>query len=800
VKVLFLSLFVLGTLSSCNALNLLSPARQTEVSLPQAEVVFQVHLPAALPANTTLNIEFLDDVTGLALNPTRYEMAQQDDLTYFVKIPLVIGSVVKYRYVRQSDVSTVEYTPQGTQVRYRLASIIGPAILQDNVAAWIDQPYSGPMGRVRGQFIDKNSNAPVPNLMVSAEGIQTVTASDGTFILQGLTPGTHNIVTYSLDGQFKSFSQGVTIAENATTPVFVYLEKRNLVTVTFNLTAPNDFDARYPVRFASNSESLGNVYADLYSGSTTVAANLPMLTKISTGHYQLRLQLPAGYDLHYKYTLGDGLWNSELNSAGGFAVRELIVPASDTTINDVVSTFTSPNFGPITFNVAVPANTPADEVVSLQLNPFGWFGSIPMVRVADNLWSYTLYSPLSLFGETEFRFCRNDACDLSQAVAQSDQKFTPNAQPQDFSLAVQQWANFTPPAAPTVVTTDGGSISPRPDFTAAYEVTDSYLPIWSAYLQDGLTKMANTGASAVVLTPTFTATRNNLPYLEPVPGADISWPEMQTTIIKAEQTNLNVVLFPRVNFPEGAPDYWSAAQRDDGWWTSWFEQYHRYMMQVADWAALTGVKTIVVGDPMLSPAMTNGKLANGDSSGAPADADAQWRQLIQDMRARFGGTVLGAVAYPSVDSSLPGWLDAVDGIYVLYSPALAQTSSATVADLETLFQQDLEKSLNPKLANLNKPVWLSLNYPSSGNAFAGCTDTLGSCLDEWGSGPIDLNTQANIYNAAFIVAAKESWITGFVARGTQPIVAVMDGSTSILAKPANDVLWFWYHFILNKTP
>ena len=797
---MFLSLFILGLLSSCNPLTLLSQSEQTIVTLPQAEVVFQVLLPAALPQNTTLNLVVLDDVTGLAFNPTRYVMTQQDDRTYFVKIPLVIGSVLKYRYERQSDVSTEEYTPQGTQVRYRLAAISGPAIIHDNVAAWIDQPYTGPIGRVRGQFIDKGSNAPIPNLLVTAEGIQTVTASDGTFILEGLTPGTHTIVSYSMDGQYESFSQGVTIADEATTPVFVYISKRNLVTVTFNIFTPTDFDARIPLRFASNDQSLGNVYADLYSGSTTIAANLPITSQISSGHYQIQLQLPAGYDLRYKYTLGDGLWNSELDGNGGFVLRELIVPATNTTINDVVKTFKSPNFGEVTFNVGTSAETPSDEIVSIQLNPFGWFESIPMVKVGENLWTYTLYSPLAIFGEMEYRFCRNDLCELTQGVAQNELKFTLSSQPQTISQSIQQWTNYSVSASPTVVVTDGGNLSPRPDFITGFEITSKYLPVMPAYIDSGLKNIESIGANTVVFTPTFTATRNNPPYLEPLPGSDISWPEMQTDIIKAEQNNLNVVLFPQVNFPNGAADFWSSAKRDDGWWTTWYETYHRYMMQVADWAAMTGVKAIVIGDPMLTPSMSKGALANGNSANSPENADAQWRQLVQDVRARFTGTILGAVAYPSSWSSTPGWLDSVDGIYVLYSPALSQVSNVSVNDLETIFQKDLEKNLSPKLSSLNKSIWLSINYPSSANAFAGCTDTLGNCLGNWGNGQIALDTQAQIYNAAVIVAEKESWISGFISRGNQPLAAIDDASTSVLSKPASDVLWFWYHFILNKTP
>jgi hypothetical protein len=274
---------------------------------------------------------------------------------------------------------------------------------------------------------------------------------------------------------------------------------------------------------------------------------------------------------------------------------------------------------------------------------------------------------------------------------------------------------------------------------------------------------------------------------------------MQTEIITAKQLGLNVSLFPVLNYPNGAAQYWGTASKDVGWWTSWYDRYHRYMMQVADWANLTGVKSIILGDPSVSPSMGNGTLADGSTANAPANADDQWRQLVQDIRSRFSGTILGAVTAPGVQT-LPGWLDSVDGIYVLYSPALSQTSNPSVNDLEALFQSDLEQNLHPRLSTLNKPVILALNYPSASNAFAGCTDVLGSCLGNWGNDQLDFVPQTSIYNAAIIVAGKETWINGFIARGTQPVATVMDSSTSVLSKPANDALWFWYYYILNKSP
>jgi len=159
-----------------------------------------------------------------------------------------------------------------------------------------------------------------------------------------------------------------------------------------------------------------------------------------------------------------------------------------------------------------------------------------------------------------------------------------------------------------------------------------------------------------VLSPTWTATRNSPPYLEPLPGKDVSWTQMQTEIITAKQLGLNVSLFPVLNYPNGAAQYWATASKDAGWWTSWYDRYHRYMMQVADWANLTGAKSIILGDPSVSPSMGNGTLADGSTANTPANADDQWRQLVQDIRSRFLAPFWGQLPRLIPRHSQDGWI------------------------------------------------------------------------------------------------------------------------------------------------
>ncbi len=56
-------------------------------------------LPQAVDENTTVELEILDEISCLNFNPTRYEMSFKGETTYYVRLPLPIDSIVKYRYI-----------------------------------------------------------------------------------------------------------------------------------------------------------------------------------------------------------------------------------------------------------------------------------------------------------------------------------------------------------------------------------------------------------------------------------------------------------------------------------------------------------------------------------------------------------------------------------------------------------------------------------------------------------------------------------------------------------------------------
>ncbi len=775
--------------------------------VPLALVTFQAAVPADAP-DGKIALELLDEVTGLALNPQRYLMNADESGMYSVDIPIPVGSVVKYRYIRQGQSLAVEYTAAGSQVRYRLALIDGPMAIQDTIAAWTDFRYNGSTGWLRGQVVTAGNNAPVPGALVVCAGERTLTASDGSFFLDGIMPGTHNLVVYSLDGSFRPFQQGARVAENAATPAFITMNPAEKVKVTFIVQIPESNIEGLPVRMVGNIYSLGNTFADLEGGLSVVASRAPLMSLVSKGVYSLTLELPAGLDLRYKYTLGDGFWNAEHTVDGYFRVRQMIVPSSDTTQTDVVDTWKDGKAAPIIFTVTAPENTPKEDRISIQFNPYIWTNPLPMWPLGGNRWVYVLFSPLDLVQNAGYRFCRNDQCgsadDLAtQGASAMGHPFTSGLQEQSFDDEIQQWAWWNTSLGPTTIIAP--EIEPRNGFYKGVEFSSWYSPTWQPYLDLGMENARLLGADWLLLTPTWHYTRLAPPVIESVPGADPLWQDTVQHIQMAQHMGLQVGLFPRLIEPQPGT-VWQTPVNDISWWQTWFERYRVFILNFADLAEQTGAPLLLVGGPDVLPALPGGLSGSGQPSGVPPGAGDVWTDLLDEIRSRYHGQVAWVLPYPQSASSVPEFLDQFDLIYVLFSAPLSDAKNADEGSLQLAFGDLLDRELLPIYEEHQLPVVVGLDYPSADGAATACIRTNENCLDfDLFNRPqpdiqeisVDLSEQASIYGAAFNAVYSRDWISGMVSRGFYPPAALQDKSSSVHGKPAADILWYWFTRLNN---
>ena len=789
-------------------------AGPTSTPIALAETTFIVSTPAGLENGESLAVGILDEVTGLGLNPTLYAMTAQDAQHFSVKLPLPLNSVIKYRYYRQGPVAAIEDTSFGQPIRYRIYNVTGSGSVNDEIASWSDKTFTGMIGKISGVVSDASSGQPIPDILVTAGGVTTLSDSLGQFVLEGLPEGTHLLVAFALDGAYATFQQGASVARGQITTAPIKLNPSPMVQVTFVASLPSDTAPNVPVRLAGNLLQLGNAFSDLSSGVSTLSTRMPTLAPLPDGRQSLTLRLPVGADIEYKYTLGDGFWNAEHAADNSFLVRQLIVPANDVTVQDtVISWMAGKNNAPILFDVGVPGNTPAGETVFIQFNPFGWTEPLPMWPTGNNHWSYKLYGPLNMLGSFEYRYCRAGQCGSADDVQTAGpdakgRKVSTSLVGENIQESVSGW-QWWPESEPSTLIASPVNVRPAA-FWAGVEFSPNFSPSWQPLIPGTMQNAKGLNANYVVLTPTWTASMSNPLIFAPLPGSDPLWADTLQSAQYGRAQNLNIAIYatPRL-FPSTA-DFWLKAPRTPEWWNNWFERYRAFAIYHADLAAQSGSQALILGGEAVLPSLPEGKLVDGSSSNPPADAEARWRSIMVEVHQHFPGLVLWAHPYSgSPILPAPPFIDQFYGFYLLWSAPLAANPTADVNAMSNAAVSMLDQDIAPFLLSAKKGVVLALDYPSAQGTRTGCLASGGGgCLD-WSalSRPypdiptigIDLQAQADLYQAMLQATNQRDWVGGFISRGFYPPVPLMDKSSSTRGKVAADLLWYWFPRMLGIT-
>lgn len=810
-----LSLVFLFVLSSCSNFIIpgpLPPSDPTPPPPPESLVTFRVQLPEPLPAGDSIYLTLMDEVTGLALNQANYVMEAEDPQNYVLILPFRLQSILKYRYSRAGEKIVQEHTSDGQAVRYRLLKVDGPMVVHDVLTRWTDTAYRGPLGRVQGQVTDSSTSQPVANIMVTAGGARTFTASNGSFTLDGLPPGVHNLVAYSIDGAYQVYQQGASIAADSATPAQILIAPSRFVTVDFIVSVPEAPLPSYQIRFAGSLYQFGSTFADLQGGVSSLASRMPALVPLADGRYSIRLELPTGADLRYKYTLGDGFWNAEKRENGRFHLRQLIVPERDLVLEEQVSGWGIAGLDPVTFDISVPEYTPAGEYVSIQFNPgHGWTEPIPMWKIDSNRWSYLLYSPMEGLGQIQYRFCRSDQCNSA------DDLTTPGSRSAGQALNISQgggavtqpvegWFWFEP-TTESIVVPDVAVRSKGAAFMAGVELQPGYHPSWGAQVGSTLADVRSMQANSLILSPTWTVSRTSHPYLEVVPGVDPLLPEILEILQRAQASSLRVGLYPAPQFPSTPEQWWAEAPRDFSFWVAWFNSYRSFILNFAVLAEAHEAGPLIMGGEWLLPALPGGALFDGSSSNVPLDAEDRWRDLIAEVRQHYQGPLLWALPFPEGISDPPPFLDEFDQLYLLWSAPLENGPGSTEYELAEEAGLLLDEFIAPLQAELGIPVVVGLAYPSVEGWLGGClAGQDGNCIRaERLARPqpdipelrVSMQEQVRAYNAMFLAANDRDWISGLVSRGYYPPAVLHDKSASIHGKPARAILWYWFPLLLG---
>ncbi|MDT8897058.1 hypothetical protein QYE77_02185 [Thermanaerothrix sp. 4228-RoL] len=786
---LFLILFVLA---ACQNFSLPRSAPTPTTSIPNLPLVpltFQVNVPTSASSGDVI-LEIVDEVTGIALNSERYTM-QLEGNRYILQLAFPIGSVVCYRYLHQEAVPQVERNPYGQIVRYRMAVARSPAVIEDHVFAW--QGGKAPTeegGTLLGLVYDSTTRAPISDALVTMAGIQTFTTADGTFTLENIPPGKHNLVVLPTEGAYQVFQQEAVIANGAVTPAQIGLQPVPMVNVTFVVQPPSEHIRGLPMRIVGNTPSLGNTFSDLEGGLSVLASRAPLLSLLEDGKYTYTLSLPAGTDLRYKYTLGDGFWNAEHTADGGFKTRQLIVPDHDITITDKIETWrvSASETSPLTFYIKAPPETPADERVSIQFRLYAWTPAIPMWPLGNQQWLYVFYGPQRALGEVNYRVCRNEQCGLADDVTTAGNTATglSVSSPDGTTITheVQQW-NYLVAQSPISVSTQDAT--PRSSFVAAVEFAPQFSPTTLPHLPATLQGLRHLGANWVILSPTWSLISGHPPRLNYDPAHDMKGSDLNALVANAKQQGLSVAIFPRLN-PYAITQ---SLQDSPELINAWLSQYLHYITDMAIRSAQSQIHTLILGGPEIEPFLDG--------------QDDFWNELVLTLRQKFSGQLVWAVPENRI-ASLPDWVTQMDALYILVSSPFEDRNLNEEAITEA-FGNYLDTHLLPLYQQTGKPVWLGLEHPSAQDIQNDCVLTAEGCLPFerliWSgslpSSAVDLERQARFYQGAAMAINSRPWIRGLVTRGYQPAVTLIDASPSIRGKPAADVIKAWYQIWTNTT-
>jgi len=780
-------------------------------------ITFNVKTPDNTPEGETILISILDEVTGLGLNADRHKMKRVDKGKYQIKLSLQPRSIIKYRYSRGGSVTAEEHTGDGLPVRYRLFKVQTTGEVNDVVSRWNDTEFVSDTGRITGTLVDEDTGLSIPGLLVTAGGAFAISAGDGSFLIEGLPPGTHNIVVLAQDGSYETYQHAATVEAGSSTPATIQMRLAPEVDVSFILHVPDGTPPGVPIRLAGNLYQLGNTFADLSGGMSTIALRMPILSPLTDGVFGVILTLPVGTEVKYKYTLGDGFWNSERSNNGDWIIRNFIVPDTPMTIEDTVNSWADNKSGSLTFDVTVPENTPTDEGVFIQFNPYGWTEPIPMWHLDGQRWAYILYSPLSIVNRLGYRFCRSGQCGLTDDKLSQGENTTGTSiritrKEQIIQEQIVNWPYHDENATSNVniknILENHSNID---KFFSGIEFQNFYHPSYPQLLPSTLNDIIDTGAHWVILTPGWTFTYENPPVLVQTSGQDPSWLAIKEMTHKVKENHLRPALKPIVHTGTPIEKWWLDAERDFPWWVSWFDRFEEFSIHHAKMATEFDIEYLILGGEWITPALPSGTLVNGDPSGVPPDANSRYKDIIKQVKKEFDGNLCWALSYPENVINPPKFIENVDCFYILLDDKLSKkvnpsrdlmSSKADRIISEDIYSLWLTKGIKKN----SKEVFISLAYPSVVGGATGClADPIYECLSpnklnypspEFPLLEIDYNIQALAYDVILEIINKNEWISGAISSGYFLPSTLHDKSTSLHGKPAEEVLSAWF-YVLN---
>lgn len=377
--------------------------------------------------------------------------------------------------------------------------------------------------------------------------------------------------------------------------------------------------------------------------------------------------------------------------------------------------------------------------------------------------------------DLKYRFCLEGLCNDAFALDQSESNsvleyaVTITKESQNIANQITDWPGQLGATIPAII--PNVPVIPRDEgFTAGIAIQDIYQPSWGVKMPLVISDIKNLHANWLYLQPTWSYTNYSPPTLQFSPQTNPHWSDLVNWIKHAHLLSLNTSLFPLPKFNQQSIDLDGNPYLNANDWNVWFDNYASMVTHFALLANETGVESLVIGSNWITPQSSSKNIQS-----LIIEDSAAWIKLINNLRSIYRGKLIWATTYSDGITSVPSFVELVDGIYILWSPTLAIQPETTSRQMRDEALRLIDRDLHPIWQQKQKPIILALTYPST-----------------------SMSEQMNAYNAMMMAINERPWLAGIVSTGYYPPLPVQDISPSVNGKPASGVLWYWFPLFLDQ--
>lgn len=300
----------------------------------------------------------------------------------------------------------------------------------------------------------------------------------------------------------------------------------------------------------------------------------------------------------------------------------------------------------------------------------------------------------------------------------------------------------------------------------------------SAEATASLSRLAETGATWVAILVTWYQVDRTSNKIFSDPKRTPSDESVESITAKARELGLNITLKLNIR----SLDATLRKKISPADWDVWFENLRTFLNHYAAFAERLRINELILGTEL-------------DSSVGFED---QWRQAITEVRSRYNGPITYGASRITCSDNLPPrcqpgyelvkWWDALDLVAIEGWFPLTNRTDPSTEEMNAGWTAHIADIENWR-ASIGKPVIFTE---------VGCPSYDGGNMHpskEWEGEPVDLQEQADFYEAAFEAFSSQYWLKGYYwwywywrpNAGEEG-----DGSWDLQNKPAAQILSKWY--------